>query len=77
MISASKEYPPEPQKKNKAQQATDASLSDERDLSLIYHSYLFIMDVGASAYERVLPILPGRYMGVGLKMASDSKPVGL
>ena len=31
----------------------------------------------ASAYERVLPILPGRYLGVGLKMASDSKPVGV
>ena len=31
---------------------------------------------GASAYEKGLPGLPGKSLGVGLKMVSDSKPVG-
>ena len=29
-----------------------------------------------SAYEKGLPGLPGKSLGVGLKMVSDSKPVG-
>ena len=32
--------------------------------------------VWASAYEKELPVLPGKFLGVGLKMVSDSKPVG-
>ena len=30
----------------------------------------------SSAYEKGLPGLPGKSLGVGLKMVSDSKPVG-
>ena len=29
-----------------------------------------------SAYEKVLPGLPGKSLGVGLKLALDSKPLG-
>ena len=33
-------------------------------------------DLWSSAYEKGLPGLPGKSLGVGLKMVSDSKPVG-
>ena len=43
--------------------------------STIQYMILMVPNTGlpiqSSAYERVLPVLPGRYLGVGLKMASE------
>jgi len=43
-------------------------------MSLIW--YLWWCIIWPSAYEKGLPGLPGKSLGVGLKMVSDSKPVG-
>ena len=45
-------------------------------VDLEYRGHTVVSHLFTSAYEKGLPGLPGKSLGVGLKMVSDSKPVG-